>query len=244
MPIMDGYRATYTIRHTFSEDPALRSTPIVAMTASAIQGDREKCEVAGMDDYLAKPVKKLNLEKMLVKWALEGKKKRAQLLKSARPKAYRQKSNFTDDSKTPQEQLASEVDRLSFERYRLDRSSESAGDRALRHQHNEEKAASLRDDALLESGDDPKHRLGRGVSDGSQHHEAEPKSATALTTENMHEFEQTFEHDESLKKRDSGEEAESSLNVNVGESLAQVPSTTPPPRVGTGPSPPIPNRRP
>lgn len=76
MPIMDGYRATYTIRNKapFAQSPRLRTTPIVAMTASAIQGDREKCQRAGMDDYLAKPVKGKVLEKMLVKWALESKR--------------------------------------------------------------------------------------------------------------------------------------------------------------------------
>ncbi|KAF2154825.1 hypothetical protein K461DRAFT_285085 [Myriangium duriaei CBS 260.36] len=78
MPVMDGYKATYTIRHAepFIADARIQSTPIVAMTASAIQGDREKCESAGMNDYLSKPVKGNVLEKMLVKWALEVKKKR------------------------------------------------------------------------------------------------------------------------------------------------------------------------
>lgn len=47
----------------------LRDIPVIAMTASAIQGDREKCHEAGMDDYLAKPVEKTRLEEMLVKWA-------------------------------------------------------------------------------------------------------------------------------------------------------------------------------
>ena len=78
MPVMDGYRAPYTIRHAepFTKDLRIRNTPIVAMTASAIQGDREKCESAGMNDYLSKPVKSHVLEKMLVKWALDVLKKK------------------------------------------------------------------------------------------------------------------------------------------------------------------------
>jgi CheY-like chemotaxis protein len=70
MPIIDGYRATHIIRHHSPYRLSTREIPIIAMTASAIQGDREKCHEAGMDDYLAKPVKGKTLEKMIVKWAI------------------------------------------------------------------------------------------------------------------------------------------------------------------------------
>ena len=55
MPVLDGYHATREIRrHT---DPAVRDVLVIAMTASAIRGDREKCLEAGMNNYLAKPVR-------------------------------------------------------------------------------------------------------------------------------------------------------------------------------------------
>lgn len=52
MPRMDGYEATNHIRQ--SDDPAVRNIKIIALTASAIQGDRERCINAGMNAYLAK----------------------------------------------------------------------------------------------------------------------------------------------------------------------------------------------
>lgn len=55
MPKMDGYEATRTIRQ--SEDPDIRNTTIIALTASAIAGDKERCLGAGMNAYLSKPVR-------------------------------------------------------------------------------------------------------------------------------------------------------------------------------------------
>ena len=72
MPVLDGYATCHRLRHhlPYTSIENIHAIPIVAMTASAIQGDKEKCIRAGMDDYLAKPVIGKTLEKMLVKWAL------------------------------------------------------------------------------------------------------------------------------------------------------------------------------
>jgi len=68
MPEMDGYEATRYIRDTDTE-VIDHSVPVIAMTANALSGDREKCIAAGMDDYLSKPVKPKQISKMIKKWS-------------------------------------------------------------------------------------------------------------------------------------------------------------------------------
>jgi CheY-like chemotaxis protein/HPt (histidine-containing phosphotransfer) domain-containing protein len=67
MPVMDGLEATRQIR---SKDSTVRNhdIPVIAMTARAMQGDREKCLAAGMNDYVSKPVTPQSLSKTLKKW--------------------------------------------------------------------------------------------------------------------------------------------------------------------------------
>jgi two-component system sensor histidine kinase/response regulator len=61
MPEIDGYTATTTIRQ---REVGLRHTPIIAMTAHAMIGDRDKCIASGMDDYIVKPMRRTNVEEI------------------------------------------------------------------------------------------------------------------------------------------------------------------------------------
>lgn len=82
MPVMDGYEATVQIRE-FENGAKRLPVPIVAMTANAMEGDREKCLDVGMDDYLAKPVSFEQLRLAIRKWLPEspGGQKTAQIEK-------------------------------------------------------------------------------------------------------------------------------------------------------------------
>nr|WP_276583601.1 ATP-binding protein [Pseudomonas sp. RIT-PI-S] len=64
LPVVDGYESTRRIRRL----PERHGLPIIALTANALLGDREACLEAGMDDYLAKPFKRTDLQQLLQRW--------------------------------------------------------------------------------------------------------------------------------------------------------------------------------
>lgn len=209
MPILDGYRATHTIRtqEPFKSSSYIRKIPIVAMTASAIQGDREKCKRAGMDDYLAKPVKPKLLEQKLVKWALEAKRKKAamqkqasadmSLVKSQEPSTPNDSSEtFSDEPDPPRRghnrgvdsltrHLSDRLNSIDFANQNaLKRSGGTENDRTVSRAAAEEKASSLRDDKLLSMTENPRHQ-NHPMSAKEKGEARELGVSNALTKENM-----------------------------------------------------------
>ncbi len=96
MPEMDGFEATRRIRE---QEGHRKHTPIVALTANALQGDRERCLDAGMDDYLAKPVSESDLARVLAKW-LPGGQKASPVSEAVEPKtiAYLRQLGGADEN--------------------------------------------------------------------------------------------------------------------------------------------------
>ena len=83
MPELDGYQTTVKLRLLEADTPV--HTPIIAMTANAMMGDREKCLKAGMDDYLSKPLRAEHLKKILESWFVLDEAKAVVSAKTATP---------------------------------------------------------------------------------------------------------------------------------------------------------------
>lgn len=200
MPIIDGYRATHLIRHHAPYNISARNIPIVAMTASAIQGDREKCKKAGMDDYLAKPVKGKTLERMLVRWAISRRLPRTpgaadsegsecsepgehNCGSAAVPIFGQGKATSLKVQEPPKIQTSRPTmsERQNSHRLTLP-GMESEGDRAEMREEAEEKATALRDEKLVEAASAHGERL-------VPPHGDDRVSRQKLTVENMGKLE-------------------------------------------------------
>lgn len=214
MPIIDGYRATHLIRHHSPYSVFARDIPIVAMTASAIQGDKEKCKKAGMDDYLAKPVKGATLEKMLVRWALNsrspaGSEEGAPYAESecsqseehncgtpAVPMYGQRKSkkqsldanaSSGSDKAMPRPSIQ---ERQNSHRLVLP-GAETEGDRAERREHAEEKATSLRDGKLVDLANNTgSNEFSHTLSSQLTPKEEKSEPSMQLTAENVSKLDQ------------------------------------------------------
>lgn len=80
MPVMDGFEATRKIMKLKKKNEVRTSLPIIALTANAMEGDREKCIEAGMNDYISKPVRRKDLKKSVYRWLVENNEEEAQPL--------------------------------------------------------------------------------------------------------------------------------------------------------------------
>ncbi|MEH6345797.1 MAG: CHASE3 domain-containing protein [Bermanella sp.] len=80
MPIMDGYTTTQNIRHNDAGD-RYKKIPIIALTANAMQGDKDRCLKEGMSDYLSKPIDPTVLKSMLIKWLVTADNSKVSVIK-------------------------------------------------------------------------------------------------------------------------------------------------------------------
>lgn len=166
------------------------------MTASAIQGDKEKTTRAGMDDYLAKPVRGQTLERMLLKWARSGKDE-GRLNRHQQDHIHDGSScSSTEADSAPVTPAPTDHEHVQ-EKKEADAVStnlpgtESVGDRGMQRVEAEDKAISLQDDKLLAASETTNHQHHHQQQynmttppNGSSQHRPE-HAPTALTEENM-----------------------------------------------------------
>ncbi len=248
MPVMSGYSATHRIRHhtPYATMENIRTIPIVAMTASAIQGDKEKCQRAGMDDYLAKPVTGKTLEIMLVKWALAG---RNPQLRAVSMGSADHGSDCTDPeheahgrattrlSKLKPGSENSEAARAIAESSALP-GADSGGNMGLQRTDAEEKATFLRDYKLLAASEAHRHQPTPAVGP-TQAQSTRLYPPMALTEENMGKLDRELDEttatnppvppsmpESSNSAHSSGMQVESSEDSPAGSTLGELDDST------------------
>jgi CheY-like chemotaxis protein len=106
MPELDGYEATRRIRRSGGR---FMSTPIIAVTANAMEGDREKCLASGMSDYMSKPVLAQTLATTLEKWILPDSEGRMMASVEAPPADSFEAVAASEDQSQPSAQAADEA---------------------------------------------------------------------------------------------------------------------------------------
>ncbi len=102
MPVMDGLEATLEIRRLQNQQHLDRHIPIVALTAHAMGGDRERCLAAGMDDYMSKPFNQKQLREVLERWVrLPEEKGKSMTIRSTAPESDRPAGSGADEMLDP-----------------------------------------------------------------------------------------------------------------------------------------------
>lgn len=94
MPEMDGYAATKEIRKFYASKQ--KHTPIIALTANMMKGDKEKCLEAGMDDFMAKPIRKFDIDNTIKNWL--GSDGSVQAQTSSQSPVESSENNSSDDN--------------------------------------------------------------------------------------------------------------------------------------------------
>ncbi|MFK8018711.1 MAG: EAL domain-containing protein [Pseudomonadales bacterium] len=117
MPVLDGYAATQAIRKRELEEN-VEPIPIIALTANALKGDREKCIDAGMDDFLSKPFEQEDLFRIISAWLPQKELGQEQSIQETQSIEHYDSTDNTDSGSGPCRRLTSSIDVSSLDKLR------------------------------------------------------------------------------------------------------------------------------